>query len=136
MDLFDADTFQPLGTVAGIGDFAGRLSFFGNGSLGVVGSSGNPRFRGGGLTVFGLQPLQKILFVPTDLADNLEVSASDEVFVSTGNRAGIDRLTLLESGTLIRVRSYVLGINRFEVSDGRPRHDDIRRIVVKEGWPP
>lgn len=129
LDVYDANTFEPLGTVSGLGDFSGEIAFSKDGQRTVVGSAGNPRNAGGRVSVIDLDELTKISQTFVHLADNLVTSENNEFFVSSGYRLGIDVHVLEPSGNLVRTKSFFLGINGFRRSSGRPRNDQIRKIV-------
>lgn len=83
------------------------------------------------MTVVDLRALRKVAAVSVDLADNLAISDQDAVFVSSGNRLGIDVFALQADGTLVRTKSFFLGINRFVQSVGAPTKDEIRKLIFK-----
>ena len=134
VDLFDAETFELLKSI-GLGDFTGEIAFSADGQKAIVGNAGNPSInrRGGGVSVIDLPSLEQDSRVLIDLADNLTVSAQDEVFVSSGNRLGIDVFLVDDGGILSRSKSFFLGINRFRASSFTgPKNDEIRKIVLKQ----
>jgi exo-beta-1,3-glucanase (GH17 family)/DNA-binding beta-propeller fold protein YncE len=133
LDVYDANTFEPLGTVSGLGDFSGEIAFSKDGQRAIVGSAGNPAWATDGrVSVVDLDELTKISQTFVHLADNLATSGNNEFFVSSGDRLGIDVYVLEPSGNLVRTKSFFLGINRFRQFTGRPRNDQIRKIVFNE----
>jgi hypothetical protein len=90
------------------------------------------------LTVVDLNALETISQTPIPLADNVATSGNDEFFVSSGEsglfrRFGIDAFVLEPGGTLVRTKTFFLGINRCTSNVGVPKNDQIRRIVFKPG---
>lgn len=137
LSAYDAATFAAAGSIGGLGDFVGEVVLSSDGQKALIGSAGNPASATSGrvsavnLSTFGLIS-QKL----TPLADNLAVSASDEIFVSSGyndlvRRQGIDVYVLNSAGSPELVKSYFLAINRFVIASGTPQNDQIRRIVFK-----
>ena len=127
---FDRSSFEVRGAVS-VSDFTGELAFTSDGRFGVVGGSGNPRNRGGRIVVYEVDSLERVDSHSIDLADNLVLTERDEVLVSSGPRAGIDQFEIRDDGSLDWVKSFTLGINRFRISSGIPRDDEIRRLVFK-----
>lgn len=75
--------------------------------------------------------------VTLPLADNLAISSRNEIFVSSGetgfvSKAGVEVYVVGPAHTLQPVKTYLLGVNAFSSSSGRPRNDQIRRIILKE----
>jgi hypothetical protein len=136
LDIYDANTFQALETITGLNDFAGEIVFSKDGQKAIVGSAGNARGNNGKVTVIDLDKLEIISQITVPLADNLATSGNDEFFVSAGqsdlfNRLGVDVYVLEPSGNLVRIKNFFLGINRFKSHSGKPKYDQIRRIVFK-----
>ena len=131
LDVYDAKTFESLGTVSDLGDFAGEIAFSKDGRRVIVGSAGNPRNTCGRVTVIDLDELAKISQTFVHLADNLATSGNNEFFVSSGDRPGVDVYVLEPSGSLVRTKSFFLGINRFIQDTCNPKHDQIRKVVFK-----
>ena len=126
---------------SGLGDFSGKIVVTEDSRWAIVGSSGNPQSATNGrVTVIDLMSCERIL--PTfvvPLGDNLAISEQNEVFVSVGmqdqmpenRRLGVDVFLVGEDGMLMRMKTFFLGINGFTLSTGRPKYDQIRRIVYK-----
>lgn len=137
LDVYDANTFESLATISGLGDFAGEIVFSKDGQRAVVGSAGNPASATSGrVTVIDLDKLEKSSQTTVPLADNLVTSGNNEFFVSSGesglfSRLGIDVYVLDPSGNLVRTKNFFLGINGFKQSTGKPKNDQIRKIVFK-----
>jgi exo-beta-1,3-glucanase (GH17 family)/WD40 repeat protein len=137
LDVYDAKTFELLARIVGLGDFAGEVVFSKDKQKTIVGSAGNARWNKGKVAVIDLDTLEIITqttVVP--LADNLDTSGNDEIFVSSGesdlfSRLGVDVYVLDPSGNLARKKTFFLGVNRFWPSSGRPKNDQIRKIVFK-----
>jgi exo-beta-1,3-glucanase (GH17 family)/DNA-binding beta-propeller fold protein YncE len=142
LDVYDADTFEPLATISGLGDFAGEITFSRDGQVTVVGSAGNPAWSTNGrVTAIDLNELEKISQTTVPLADNLATSGNNEFFVSSGgsdlfHRLGIGVYVLEPSGNLVRIKTFFLGINGFKKSTEKPKNDQIRRVVFKPGVSP
>ena len=142
LDIYDRATFELLETVGGIGDFAGEITFLTD-TLAVVGSAGNPASGSGVVSVVDLSTYTVIQQIPISLADNLAVALDErEVYAATGmsdallgDRFGIDVLALDEDGRLYRTKTICLGVNAFSSGTGRPRNDQIRRVLVKAAPP-
>lgn len=134
LTIHDADTFALLGII-GLPDFAGEIALVDQGLV-VVGGSGNPKLRGGGITLLDPATQQLITTLAIDLADNVAASInSSTVFVSSGNRLGVDVIEILPTHELERDRSFFLGINRFSMDSGRPKNDQIQHIVLRDPPP-
>ena len=136
LDIYDAYTRQLLTTVYGLGDFSGEIAFSKDKKRAVVGSAGNPQNGGGRLTAVDLATLGTISQTLVPLADNVATSGNDEFFASSGEsglfrRLGIDVFVLDPGGTLVRTKTFFLGINRFIVASCLPQNDQIRKIVFK-----
>ena len=129
--IFDMQDNFSLKGIIGAGDFSGEIVFTSNGEKAIAGSAGNPLNRGGGLTVINMDSFESESVVPIDLADNLTITHNDEIVVSSGNRVGLDVFVILNDGTLERMKSFFLGVNKFVPSSGIPRNDEIRRIIYK-----
>jgi exo-beta-1,3-glucanase (GH17 family) len=128
--VYDATTLAAVGSF-GSADFGGEIGFVDGGQKFVAGSSGNPRNGGGGVRLIDENySVISQLLIP--LADNLVTSAqTDEIFVSSGTRFGIDVLTLEDDSRLAVEKSFFLGINDNYSTFGRPKNDQIRKIVLK-----
>jgi len=136
LDVYDAQTFEWLCTVFGLGDFVGEIALSKDGRQVVVGSAGNPASGNGQVTVIDLEACGKIFQTTVPLADNLATSGNNEFFVSSGesdlfSRLGIDVYVLEPSGDLVMTKSFLLGINGFRQSTGNPKNDQIRKIIFK-----
>jgi hypothetical protein len=137
LDVYDSDTFELLATILDMGDFAGEIVFPKDGQRAIVGSAGNPAWpTDGRVTVIDLKELKRVFQKTVPLMDNLAMSENNEFFVSSGesdlsDRRGIDVYILEPSGNLVRTKSFFLGINGFKKSTGKPKDDQIRRIVFK-----
>jgi hypothetical protein len=136
LDVYDANTFEPLGTVSVLGDFAGEIAFSKDGQTAIISSAGNPWTAGGRVTVIDLDKLETISRTFVHLADNLATSGNNEFFVSSGesrlfNRLGVDVYVLEPSGDLVRTKNFFLGINGFVRSHGIPKNDQIHKIFFK-----
>lgn len=136
LSVYYAETFEPLATIGGLGDFTGEIAFSKDGLWAIVGSAGNPAWASGRVTTIDLAQLKEISQRTVPLADNLATSGNNEFFVSSGEsglfrRLGIDVYVLEPSGDLVRTKSFFLGINGFNQSTGRPKNDQIRKIVFK-----
>jgi exo-beta-1,3-glucanase (GH17 family) len=129
--VYDAKTFGLLAIISSLGDFAGEIALSQDGQRAIVGSAGNPRNGGGGVTVIDLDQLEMVSRTTVPLADNLATSGSNEFFVASGDRLGIDVYVLEPSGNLVRTKSFFLGINRFIQSTCNPKNDQVRKIVFK-----
>lgn len=135
------DPFDPtllLGSLAGLGDFAGEITLSASGAFAVVGSAGNASSLDGRLSVVDLASFQLVDQEAIPLGDNLATSSEDEFFVASGQsvpvpRLGVQEFALGPGGTLSRTRTFFLGVNRGQASSGKPRNDRIRRIVFKPG---
>lgn len=132
-----ADLGTLISTVSGLGDFVGEIAFSADGTRAVVGSAGNPASSTNGrVTVVDTASWEVVDQLAVPLADNLATSGNNEFFVSSGEndlvrRLGIQVLVLDPTATLVRAKTFFLGINRFESSTGKPAHDRIRKIVFK-----
>ena len=136
LDVYDSNTFEALGTIYGLGDFAGEIAFSKDGERAVVGSAGNPAHGNGRVSVVSLDTLKMVSQIPALLADNLATSGNNEFFVSCGEsglfrRLGVDVFVLEPYGSLVRTKTFFLGINGFKASACKPANDQIRRIVFK-----
>lgn len=137
LTVYDADTFEVLGSIQDLGDFSGEIAFSKDGQRTVVGSAGNPAWTGNGrVTVIDLDTLKWISQKTLPLADNLATSANNEFFVSCGesdlfSRLGVAVYVLEPSGNLVRTKDFFLGINGFKQSTGKPKNDQIGKIVFK-----
>lgn len=138
VSVYDAaDLGTLLHTVTGLGDFIGEIAFSADGSKAVIGSAGNPASSSDGrVSVLDLATWQVTDQLACPLADNLATSGSDEFFVASGDhdlvrRLGIQVLVLSPGGTLVRSKTFVLGVNRFVSSTGKPTHDRVRKVVFK-----
>ncbi len=134
LDIYDANTYELLASIKDLGDFTGEITFSKDGQKVIVGSAGNPAWPTGYVTVIDLKKVEIVPpQIPVTLADNIATSGNDEFFVSCGesNRPGIDVYVLGASGNLLRSKSFFLGINCFKRSTGRPKNDQIRKIVFK-----
>ena len=129
--IFDMHENFSLKGKIGAGDFSGEVVFSPDGKRAIVGSAGNPRNRGGGLTVINMDSFESEFVAPLDLADNLVSTDKNEIVVSSGNRVGLDIYILQKNGKLERKKSFFLGINKFIPSSGLPENDEIRRIIYK-----
>ena len=66
--------------------------------------------------------------VKIDLADHVAISDLGQLLVSSGD----DEYALQADGTLLPLRSFLLGINLFVLTfQGAPSQDDIEKIVFK-----
>ncbi|MCA9468218.1 MAG: hypothetical protein KC643_22650, partial [Nitrospira sp.] len=131
--FYDVPTFNQMGLVPVGGDFIGQVGFSSDSRYAFVGSSGNPQYKGGKVSVINLATMEVLDSMAIDLADNLIVSKENEIIVSSGNRLGIDLLGLDSTDKLSRIKSYFLGVNRWAGSTFTgPKNDDIRGIVLKE----
>lgn len=139
LKIYDAKTWEQLGSVGGLGDFAGQIGVVGNDKA-VVGTAGNAIApTGGRLTVVDLNSGTTTAQVIVPLGNNVATSGNNrEVFVSTGafdevagTRPGVDVWLVSTDGKLNRSKTFFLGINRFVVNAGRPTNDQIRQIVYK-----
>ncbi|HEX3148071.1 MAG TPA: glycosyl hydrolase family 17 protein [Gemmataceae bacterium] len=127
VDIFNAATYQPAGTVT-FGDFAGKIQFLG-GNRAVVGNAGNPANGGGSVTVFDLSTASAIQSSPIMLADNVSASGNgSDVFVATGDGLGIVDRGVAADGTLRQATTFNLGINRYVQGSGIPANDEIRGL--------
>jgi len=134
LDIYDANTYEPLESILDLGDFAGEIAFSKDGQKVIVGSAGNPAWATGYVTIIDLDRMEIIPSqIPVPLADNIATSGNNEFFISSGesNRPGIDVYVLEAPGNLLRTKSFFLGINCFKQSTGRPKNDQIRKIVFK-----
>jgi hypothetical protein len=131
--IYDANTFERLKTISGMGDFAGEIVFSKDGQRAVIGSAGNAQSGAGKVTVIDLDRLEILSQISLSLADNLTSSGDDEFFISSGasSRLGVDVYRLNTSGQLERTKSFFLGINKFIPVTGRPSNDQIHRIIYK-----
>lgn len=132
VSFYDAGTLNKLNSMQVPGDFSGELIFSSLNECAVIGSSGNPAHRGGGIISVELPVYLQRSCAQIDLADNLVMSRRNEVYVSSGTRSGIDVFDLEPCGVLRRNRTYYLGINQFFLSSGTPKNDEIRRIVLRD----
>jgi len=130
--FYDTAALNRINLVQVPGDFAGELVFSSQGECAVVGSSGNPANRGGGITAIETSGFQERSCTLIDLADNLTISKANQLYVSSGTRSGVDVLNLQTCGFLRRSRTYFLGMNQFRIGTGLPKNDEIRRLVVKD----
>jgi beta-glucanase (GH16 family) len=137
---YDANNYQLLGTVSGLGDYVGDIGFLDNG-LAVVGSAGNPSLKGGAITVVNLASQQIVQQIPIMLAANVTTSANlSNVFVSTGtadatgSRFGVDNFAVGPGGQLTLANTFFLGINQYVAGMGTA-DEQIRGVVVKQGPP-
>ena len=130
--FYDSGTLSRIGSAQVSSDFTGELTFSPSGECAVLGASGNPAFRGGGLTTIEIPGFVQRSCSLVDLADNLVISAANEVHATSGTRSGIDVFDLFPCDSLRRSRTFYLGINQFVVSSGIPRNDDIRRVVLRD----
>ena len=130
VEILDTKTFKIRGPVK-IGDFSGEINFSQDGRKVIVGSSGNPSLQGGGITVFDLETLNIDDHAVMGLADNLAVTPQNEIFVSSGEGAGIEVFHLNRYGRLFKIKRFFLGINQLISTLGIPRYDEIRRIIIK-----
>ena len=138
LDIYDANTYE-LSASVGIGDFSGEIGFVGDGTKAVVGVAGNPASFSGGVVLVDLTTLIPLDGFESPLADNLTTSGHhNEVFVSTGEtraafgkRLGVDVLVVEQDATLALSKTFFLGINKFTLAGGRPKYDQIYRIVFK-----
>ena len=130
--FYDASTLTRLGSTQISSDFSGELVFSSQGECAVIGGSGNPAFRQGGLTAIELSSFLQRSCSLIDLADEIIISNRNELYVSSGTRFGVDVLDLQPCGAMQRRRTYYLGINKFTQSSGIPRNDEIRRIVLRD----
>lgn len=130
--FYDAHTLERRAIAQVGGDFIGQIGFSADSRRAFVGSSGNPRYKGGKVTVINLDTFEILNSLAIDLADNLVVSQANEIIVSSGNRLGLDVLRLGQSDELLRVKSFFIGVNRWAASTYTgPKNDEIRGIVLK-----
>ncbi|GJL53566.1 MAG: hypothetical protein NPIRA02_06980 [Nitrospirales bacterium] len=130
--FYDSTSLSRLAYVFVQGDFIGQVAYTTDGKYALAGSAGNPRYRGGKVTVIDMNTFEIVSTLKIDLADNLAVSEKDEVLVSSANRLGLDILELQSDQTLTRVKSFFLGIGRWRQSIFTgPKNDEIRKIIYK-----
>jgi exo-beta-1,3-glucanase (GH17 family) len=128
--IYDANTYQFEGQVP-LGDFAGGIGTL-SGTEIVASSAGNPANGGGGLRLVDLNTLSPGPYLGIPLAENVATfPAANEVFASTGAGLGVDVLTVGSANNLVLGKTFDLGVDRYGVSYGHPRHDQIRRFVFK-----
>lgn len=132
VNFYEPNTLNLLGSASVFGDFSGEVVFSSQGECAIVGSSGNPLTRGGGLTSIDLTTFQRRSCSIIDLADNLAISSVNQVYASSGTRFGVDAFSAQGCGPLRRDGSYFLGINQFVAGIGIPRNNEIRRLVIKD----
>jgi hypothetical protein len=136
LNIYDAKSFQPVGAVPNVGDFAGQIGFLGS-DLAVVGSGGNPVFQGGGLTLVDLATKQFVQHVSIPGAAVLTASPqAREVFVSEGasgpltaGQPEIAVYSLGADGILRPSTTYSLANNPMIALDGASF--EIRKLVFK-----
>jgi exo-beta-1,3-glucanase (GH17 family)/DNA-binding beta-propeller fold protein YncE len=135
--MYDAETFDLVSVVGGLGDFVGEIKFSKDGQKVLIGSSGNPAWSSDGrVSAIDLSELRILSQTNVPLADNLATSGNNEFFVSSGesglfHRIGIDVYVLGPTGNFVRIKTFFLGINSFKLSAGQPTNDQIRRIIFK-----
>src|SRR5262249_37771631 len=128
--IYDAHTYQLRATI-GLGDFAGDIGFL-SGNEVVAGSAGNPHLGGGGLRVIDLNNLAPGPFLGVPLAAHLTTfPAVNKVFSSSGNGLGVLVLTVDAHNNLVPTKTFVLGVNRYIDSSGRPHNEQIRHLFFK-----
>jgi beta-glucanase (GH16 family) len=131
LKIYDATSYSLLGTVGGLGDFAGKISFV-DPDVVAIGSAGNPAYGGGGVTFIDLNKRAIIQRVSKPLADDLTASpAGNEVFVTAGDNLGVDDLVRGTDGKFALSKSFFLGIDRFVTAYGGPQNDQIGPLVLK-----
>ena len=126
-----------LGTLGGLGDFAGELAVLPSGWM-AVGSAGNAASAANGAINTFLPATDPVVashwMLP--LADNLAASSRNELFVAAGDtgldQVGVGVYVVGTEGQLSPVKAFFLGVNAFHSSTGRPRNDQIHRLVLRE----
>lgn len=142
LSAYDASALGTLlHTVVGLGDFAGDIRFSADGGSVLVGSAGNAAWGGGRVSVVDLTSWSVTDHILIPLAENLATSGNDELFVSSGEegivpRLGVQMLVLAPDGTLVRAKTFFLGVNRFVSGIGRPARDRIHRLVFRPSLDP
>jgi len=129
LDVFDATTYAQVGTVEGLGDYAGGIVFASDGHRAIIGSDGNPLFGGGRLSVIGWvdgpsPQVQRLSYTSLERAQSLAISPRDRVYASSKARLGIDVFDLSASSVLNRVKGFFLGA-------GFGEWRDMRRVLLK-----
>ena len=141
LDIYDRSSGAHLATMTGLGDFAGEIRISKDGRKAIVGSSGNASWADGRVSVIDLTAFKRITQVSMPLADNIATSGENEFFVSSGSsglfsRLGIDMFVLGPTGSLVRTKTFFLGINGQSYITCRPEYNQIRRIIYKCPPPP
>jgi hypothetical protein len=116
--FYNTNTLIRLGSATILGDYSGEVVFSAAGQCAVAGSGGNPVLQGGGITVVELSGFQQHACSLIDLATNLTISSGNELYVSSGTRAGVDVIDLQPCEILRRSRTYFLGINQSVAGQG------------------
>jgi hypothetical protein len=141
VDIYDSTSFELLGSAFQGSDFSGEIGFLDNGRM-VLGAAGNPAFGGGAVSIFEIETATSIQRLGFELADNL-ITAGNKIFAAGGSadlvgtkRFGVNVLSAGEDQALVLDGTYFLGVNRFIVDGGRPKNDQIRRIVLRPSASP
>ncbi len=131
------DLSSLIATVSGLGDFVGEMGFSTEGHRLIVGSAGRPDIPSDGrVSVIDLDTWQILFQVNIPLSDNLVVSERNEVIVSSGEndilrRIGVQVLVLEPGDSLVRSKTFFLGVHRHIQTTGKPKNDRIRKLVLK-----
>lgn len=134
VEVIETANWERAGIVDVTGDFGGEAVFAPDGRWLVAGCDGNPLFRNGRIALIDPVSMRVEGSVSRNLADNLAISDTGEVFASSGDAAGIEAFTIDDAGRLVPTGLFRLGVNHSIVSSGFSKYDQIRRIIFKPAF--